>query len=94
MRIIISLFLLAGLAGCMQTSQQLAQQAADDHAACRRMAMPINECLASIRQSRANQAQIRAAILASPDPVPAPAYQPPPPPAWRPVCANANLIGC
>jgi homoserine kinase len=61
------------LAGCMQTSEQMARQAAEDYAACQRSRAPINECMASIRQNRANQAMVAAAIAGSPDP---PIYQP------------------
>ena len=56
--IILALF----LGGCMQTSERMAQVAAEDHEACKRHAAPINECMASIRQQRQARATANSTI--------------------------------
>jgi len=73
MKIVVSAILLALLAGCVQTSQQMAQQASADYSACAQTRIPMSECMASLRQNRANQAMVAAAIAGSAD---APIYQP------------------
>jgi len=52
MKLGLALVFVIGLAGCMKTSEQVAQETAADIEICKNAGAPINECMANIRQYR------------------------------------------